>query len=90
MAKANGKSKATYRSNFQNREVRRLLQGKSVLEVAKMDAEVKHLLNITLGRYSDDYRDNIRRIITGTLDECVRKGTIPGTRSAASSWPPAS
>lgn len=34
----------------------RLLQGKSVLEVARMDDEVKHLLNTTVGAYSDDYR----------------------------------
>ncbi len=37
-----------------------------------MDAEVKVLLNKTLGGYSDDYRRNIRRVITGTLDEAVR------------------
>jgi hypothetical protein len=42
-----------------------------------MDAEVKTLLNTTLGRHSDDYRGNIRRIITGTLDECLRRGVIP-------------
>ena len=77
MAKANAKSKATYRSNFANPAVTKVLQDKSVLDVAKMDAEVKHLLNKTLGSYSDDYRGNVRRIITGTLDECVRKGTIP-------------
>jgi Phage integrase family len=35
------------------------------------------LLNKTLGSYSDDYRGNVRRVISGTLDECVRKGTIP-------------
>jgi integrase len=77
MAKANAQSKHTYRSNFANPAVTRLLQGRSVLEVARMDAEVKELLNKTLGRYSDDYRGNIRRIIRGTLDECVRRGTIP-------------
>jgi hypothetical protein len=77
MAKANGKSKQTYRRNFANPAVTRLLQGRSVLEVARMDAEVMTLLNTTLGRYSDDYRGNIRRIIRGTLDMCVRKGTIP-------------
>jgi hypothetical protein len=77
MAKANAKSKHTYRSNFANPAVTRLLQGRSVLEVARMDAEVKELLNKTLGRYSDDYRGNIRRIIRGTLDERVRRGTIP-------------
>ena len=77
MAKANAKSKATYRSNFANPAVTKLLQGKSVLDVARMDAEVKTLLNKTLGSYSDDYRGNVRRIITGTLDECVRKGIIP-------------
>jgi hypothetical protein len=57
--------------------VTRLLQGKSVLEVARMDDEVRHLLNTTIGAYSDDYRGVVRRVITGTLDECVRKGTIP-------------
>jgi hypothetical protein len=77
MAKANAASKRTYRGNFANPAVTKLLQGKSVLEVARMDAEVKTLLNKTLGRYSDDYRGNIRRIIRGTLDECVRRGTIP-------------
>jgi len=77
MAKANAKSKSTYRSNFANPAVTKVLQGKSVLDVARMDAEVKTLLNKTLGSYSDDYRGNVRRIITGTLDECVRKGTIP-------------
>jgi integrase len=77
VAKANAKSKATYRSNFANPAVTKVLQGKSVLDVARMDAEVKTLLNKTLGSYSDDYRGNVRRIITGTLDECVRRGTIP-------------
>jgi integrase len=77
MAKANAKSKATYRSNFANPAVTKVLQDKSVLDVARMDAEVKHLLNKTLGSYSDDYRGNVRRIITGTLDECVRRGTLP-------------
>jgi hypothetical protein len=42
-----------------------------------MDTEVKTLLNKTLDSYSDDYRGNIRRISTGTLDECVRRGVIP-------------
>jgi integrase len=77
MARANAKSKATYRSNFANPAVAKALAGRSVLDVAKMDAEVKTLLNKTLGRYSDDYRGNIRRIIVGTLDECVRRGTLP-------------
>ena len=77
MAKANAKSKATYRSNYGNPAVRKVLQDKSVLDVAKMDAEIKTLLNKTLGSYSDDYRGNVRRIITGTLDECVRRGIIP-------------
>lgn len=77
MAKANAKSKATYRSNFANPAVRTLLQGRSVLDVARMGAEVKTLLNKTLGAYSDDYQGNVRRIITGTLDESVRRGIIP-------------
>ncbi|HEY0932793.1 MAG TPA: tyrosine-type recombinase/integrase [Trebonia sp.] len=76
MAKANAKSKSTYRSNFANPAVVKLLQGRSVLDVARMDAEVKTLLNKTLGGYSDEYRGNIRRIITGTLDECVRRGIL--------------
>jgi hypothetical protein len=77
IARARPSTKATYRSNFSNPAVTRLLQGKSVLEVARMDDEVKTLLNTTIGAYSDDYRGVVRRVITGTLDECVRKGTIP-------------
>jgi integrase len=77
MAKANAASKATYRSNFANPEITKILTGKTVADVAVMDDEVKTLLNVTLGSYSDDYRGNIRRIISGTLDECVRKGVIP-------------
>ena len=63
----------------------KVLQDKSVLDVAKMDAGVKALLNKTLGSYSDDYRGNVRRIITGTLDQCVRRASSPGTRCPASS-----
>jgi hypothetical protein len=77
MAKASAKSKATYRSNFANPAIRTLLDGKTVVDVARMDAEVKTLLNTTLGTYSDEYRGTIRRIITGTLDECVRRAIIP-------------
>jgi hypothetical protein len=77
IAKASAHSKATYRSNFANPAVTRVLQGKSVLDVARMDAEVKILLNKTLGSYCAEYRGNIRRIITGTLEECVRRGIIP-------------
>jgi hypothetical protein len=76
MARASATSKATYRSNFANPAVTALLRDRTVVDVAKMDAEVKVLLNKTLGKYSDDYRGTIRRIITGTLDECVRKGTL--------------
>jgi integrase len=76
MARASATSKATYRSNFANPAVTALLRDRTVVEVAKMDAEVKTLLNVTLGHYSDDYRGTIRRVITGTLDECVRKGTL--------------
>ena len=77
IARARPSTKATYRSNFGNPAVTKLLQGKSVLEVAAMDDEVKHLLNVTIGTYSDDYRGVVRRIITGTLDQCVNKGIIP-------------
>jgi integrase len=76
MARASAASKATYRSNFANPAVQDLLRDRTVVDVAKMDAEVKTLLNVTLGAYSDDYRGTIRRIITGTLDECVRRGTL--------------
>jgi hypothetical protein len=69
MARANAKSKATCRSNFANPAVTKILADKSVLDVARMDAEVKALLNKTLGSYSGDYRGNVRRIITGTLEE---------------------
>jgi integrase len=77
MGKAGESSKAAYRSNFRNPEVTRLFQDKSVFQAATMDDEVTKLLNETLGHYSDDYRGNIRRIITGTLDSLVNKGIIP-------------
>jgi len=76
MARASANSKATYRSNFANPAVQDLLRDRTVVDVARMDAEVKTLLNVTLGGYSDDYRGTIRRIITGTLDECVRRGIL--------------
>jgi hypothetical protein len=77
MAKAGTRTKEIYRSNFANPAVTRLLRGRSVLEVARMDAEVKQLLNVDLGKYRDEYRGDVRRIIVGTLDECVRRGTLP-------------
>ncbi|HEX4090424.1 MAG TPA: tyrosine-type recombinase/integrase [Trebonia sp.] len=77
MAKAGARTKVIYRSNFANPAVTRLLQGRTLLDVARMDAEVKQLLNTDLGRYRDEYRNNVRRIIVGTLDECVRRGTLP-------------
>jgi integrase len=80
LAKAGASSKAAYRCHFRNPEVTKLFNGKSVREAATMDAEVKTLLNVTLGSYSDDYRGSIRRIIAGTLDEAVRKGTVPRHR----------
>jgi hypothetical protein len=76
MARASATSKATYRSNFANPAVTALLRDRTVADVAKMSTEVKTLLNVTLGHYSDDYLGTIRRIITGTLDEAVRQGTI--------------
>jgi len=77
LGKAGPASKANYRSNLRHPEVVKLLAGRSVLEVARMDAEVRELLNGKLARLSDKYRGNVRRVITGTLDECVRKGVIP-------------
>jgi Phage integrase family len=77
MAKAGAASKDTYRRNFANPAVTKLLTGTSVQDAARMDEDVKTLLNVTLGAYSGNYRGNIRRIIIGTLDDCVRKGLIP-------------
>ena len=48
--------------------LRNVLPGHLQMDAARMDAEVKTLLNTTLGGYSDDYRGTVRRIITGTLD----------------------
>jgi integrase len=77
LEKASPATKNTYKSNFGNPAVTEALTGKSVLEVAKMRDEVKTLLNKSLATYSDDYRGNIKRIILGTLDECVNAGMIP-------------
>ena len=76
MAKAGPRTKAIYRSNLANPAVTRLLQGKSVLEVARMDAKVKHLLNTTLGRYQDEYRGNAAGSSPAPWT-CVRRGTLP-------------
>jgi integrase len=76
MARAGATSRATYRSNFAHPAVTRLLRDRTLVEVAKMDTEVKVLLNQTLGSYNDNYRRTIRRVITGTLDEAVRKGML--------------
>jgi integrase len=77
MAKANAQSRETYRQNFKHPAVTELFEGKSVLEAAMMDEEVRKLLNVTLADRRDAYRRTIRRIIVGTLDEAVRKSTIP-------------
>jgi len=74
MARASENSKKAYRSNFANPEVTKLLAGKSAAEAARMRSGVQTMLNKTLGHLSDDYRGNVRRIIVGTLDECVRNG----------------
>jgi hypothetical protein len=66
LSKPGERTKAIYRSNFGNPEVTKLLKGRSVLDVATMDEEVTHLLNVTLAGYQDVYRGNVRRVITGT------------------------
>ena len=38
-----------------------------------IDTTVPHSARI----FGDDYPGNVPRIITGTLDECVRRGVIP-------------
>ena len=76
MARAGATSRATYRSNFAHPAVTALLRDRTLVDVAKMDTEVKVLLNQTLGSYNDNYRRTIRRVITGTLDEAVRKGML--------------
>jgi integrase len=77
LAKAKAASKATYKGNFGNRAVTKLLEGVSVIQAARMHDDFNTLLNATLAHYHDDYRGNIKRIITGTLDEMVRQGVIP-------------
>jgi hypothetical protein len=77
MAKAQEQSKDIYRMCMRNPAVLALLTGKSVLDVAVMEDEVTDLLNVTLGGYQDEYRCNVRRVITGTLDTCVRRNLIP-------------
>jgi hypothetical protein len=91
MGKAGEDNKKIYRSHLRNPKVTGLLQDKSVAQVAVMDEEVTTLLNVTLGHCSGPFRSALRRIITGTLDMCVRKGTIPRhTLSGIELSPPAS
>jgi hypothetical protein len=77
LAKAKPASKALYKSNFGNRAVTKLLEGVTVIQAARMHDDFNTLLNVTIAHYNDDYRGNIKRIITGTLDEMVRQSVIP-------------
>jgi hypothetical protein len=88
MARAQEQSKGIYRTCMRDSAVVSLLDGKSVLDVATMEDEVTGLLNVTLGHYQDEYRCNVWRVITGTLDQCVRRNLIPRHALGASSLPP--
>ena len=80
MARASAKSKATYRSNFANPAVTALLRDRTVVDVAKMDAEVKTLLNVTLGHYSDDYRGTSAASSPAPWTKPSARASWPGTR----------
>jgi hypothetical protein len=77
LPRAGERAKEVYRSNMRNPAVVALLQGRSVREVAVMEDEVTELLNVTIGGYQDEYRCTVRRVISDTLDQCVRRGLIP-------------
>jgi len=77
LPRAGERAKEVYRSNMRNPAVVALLQGRSVREVAVMEDEVTELLNVTIGGYQDEYRCTVRRVISDTLDQCVRRGMIP-------------
>jgi hypothetical protein len=85
MAKADAKSKATYRSNFANPAARTWPEGKSVLDVARMDVEVKALLNKTLGSCSDDYRSTSAASSPAPFTSASGEASSPRTRCPASS-----
>jgi hypothetical protein len=76
MARASANSKATYRSNSPTPPSRTCCGTGPWSTWPGWTLRSRPLLNVTLGGYSDDYRGTIRRIITGTLDECVRRGIL--------------
>ena len=85
IARASASTKATYRSNFSNPAVTKLLEDSSVAEVARMDDEVKTLLNVTLGPTATTTGGLSAVSSPAPLTSACGRAPSHGTSSAASS-----
>jgi integrase len=67
-----------YECNYRGSGAARMLDDLPVATVARMDAEIEELLNITCLARSRNYRGTVLAMIRGTLDLAVRRHLIPG------------
>ena len=67
-----------YECNYRGSGAAKMLDGLPVATVARMDAEVEELLNVTCLARSRNYRGTVLAMIRGTLDLAVRRHVIPG------------
>jgi hypothetical protein len=89
MAKAGARTKVIYRSNFANPAVTRLLQGRSVLDVAMMDAEVPSCSTRRWAATRTSTGATSAASSRGPLTSASVRGLSPATPWGASSWDPA-
>lgn len=67
-----------YERNYRGSGAAAMLDGLPVATVARMEAEIETLVNVTHLRKSRVYRANVLRMVQGTLDLAVRRHLIPG------------
>jgi hypothetical protein len=67
-----------YERNYRGSGAQDMFDELPVATVARMEADVETLVNVTHLRKSRVYRSNILRMVQGTLDLAVRRHVIPG------------
>jgi integrase len=71
-------TREVYERNYRGSGAAAMLDDLPAVVVARMEAEVDDLVNVTHLKRSRVYRSNVLRIIQGTLDLAVRRRMIPG------------
>ena len=67
-----------YERNYRGSGAQEMFDGLPVATVARMEADVETLVNVTQLKKSRVYRSNVLRMVQGTLDLAVRRHVIPG------------